>query len=145
MGFDRKAYMKKYNAKYRKENKEKLTEYNLKYKKDNSTELKEKRTEYEKLEHVKKLKIARKLRQRYGITAIQYDEMLKRQRYKCNICGKPHTEDKRLSVDHDHKSNNVRGLLCGDCNRGIGMFKDNINNLYKAINYLKKYGKQTNN
>ena len=145
MGFDRKAYMKEYNAKYRKANKEKLTEYNLKYKNDNSQQLKDKRKDYEKLEHTKKLKVALKLRQRYGITTTQYNEMLKRQKYKCKICGKPHTEDKRLSVDHDHTNNNVRGLLCGGCNRGIGMFKDNVNNLYKAINYLKIYGKQTNN
>lgn len=56
----------------------------------------------------------------------------------CQICGK---EDKRrsLNIDHCHTTNNVRGLLCDDCNKGLGQFRDNIEYLNNAINYLKKY------
>ena len=48
---------------------------------------------------------------------------------------------KLLHVDHDHVSGAVRGLLCYNCNNGLGRFKDDIQTLQKAINYLKKHGK----
>jgi hypothetical protein len=67
---------------------------------------------------------------------------------KTKICSKCHIEKEnslsntgkkiyRLSIDHSHNSKNIRGLLCKKCNTGIGMFKDNIQLLENAINYLK--------
>lgn len=54
----------------------------------------------------------------YGLTAQQYDQLLKRQGGKCAICrGKP--KSKRLAVDHDHGSGEVRGLLCSRCNHDL--------------------------
>ena len=70
------------------------------------------------------------------------DENLKRLKKKiisCQICGKK--ED--LVVDHNHKTNIVRGILCNHCNRGIGHFLDNESLLKSAIKYLirtKKFG-----
>lgn len=59
----------------------------------------------------------------------------------CGICGLPKTNTRKisLSVDHDHNTGKVRALLCHKCNRGIGMFGDNLNLLEKAVLYLRKH------
>lgn len=80
----------------------------------------------------------------YGITLDQYEELLGQQNSLCAICGEEgfsmhkHREDTvKLVVDHDHRTNHVRGLLCHNCNRALGLFKDGIYNLKKAIDYLE--------
>lgn len=65
-----------------------------------------------------------------------FEKLLDDQKGVCAICGKKHK--KRLSVDHDHKTGKVRGLLCAKCNLALGYFYDNINNLKSAIRYLQK-------
>lgn len=71
---------------------------------------------------------------KYGLTPQSYEHLVKRQNGCCAICEKLNL-DGNLHVDHDHKSGKVRGLLCGDCNRGLGMFKDCPQLLYKAADY----------
>ena len=87
----------------------------------------------------------RKWKKRYGITPERYDEMVKIQNNRCLICGNEeiakHNYTKKvqkLAVDHDHITGKVRGLLCQDCNQGLGKFYDDILRLEKAIQYLKK-------
>jgi hypothetical protein len=82
------------------------------------------------------------LRKRFGLTLEQYQQMYDAQNGRCAIC-KEHErrlgkDDKPLplSVDHDHKTNKVRKLLCGDCNTAIGLMKENILCLQSAIEYL---------
>ena len=53
----------------------------------------------------------------------------------CAIC---RSTKRELRVDHSHKTGNIRGLLCDRCNWALGMFSDNVNNLERAILYLKK-------
>ena len=77
------------------------------------------------------------LKKNYGISFEEYDEMMELQNYKCAICGEE--QQKSLDCDHDHKTGNVRELLCSGCNRGLGNFDDNIKKLQKAIIYLKKH------
>lgn len=86
----------------------------------------------------------RQLRYKHGITLEQYNTMLEEQRGKCKICGalggriNPRTQrPSNLSVDHDHKTNQIRGLLCDDCNTGLGKFKDQPKLLERAIHYLR--------
>jgi hypothetical protein len=76
---------------------------------------------------------------RYGITLADYDQMLKRQKGVCAICKKPetHSRQRRLSVDHNHETGEVRGLLCARCNRALGMFNDNPDLLRSAARYLR--------
>lgn len=59
--------------------------------------------------------------------------------YKCNICGITEEQHKRsLFIDHDHITGKVRGLLCDNHNKGLGVFKDSIDHLLKAVEYLKE-------
>lgn len=76
----------------------------------------------------------------YGITLEQFDELLKQQNYSCAICGIKHdisARHKKLHIDHDHKSNKIRGLICLQCNTGLGKFKDDTELMRKAIRYLE--------
>lgn len=73
---------------------------------------------------------------KYGLTPESYAQLLDKQGGVCAICSKQE-EGKRLAVDHDHESGKVRGLLCGQCNTGLGKFYDNVDTLSKAILYLQ--------
>lgn len=60
------------------------------------------------------------LKRYYGITIPQYNLLRKRQKYLCNVCKRHEKEfPKRLAVDHDHKTGEIRGLICTYCNRYI--------------------------
>ena len=81
----------------------------------------------------------------YGLTLEQYEAMVEYQDHKCKICGIPETENsldkngnpKRLSIDHDHETGQIRGLLCNPCNTALGSFRDNVESLQRAILYLE--------
>jgi hypothetical protein len=79
------------------------------------------------------------LKRLYGITLEEYKVLLKKQNNKCAICPTKYTKKKILCVDHNHKTEKVRGLLCHDCNNGIGRFKDNLRIARKAVLYLEKH------
>jgi hypothetical protein len=76
---------------------------------------------------------------RYGITPDDYATMLELQDGRCAVC-KRVQEGQRLAVDHDHVTGKVRGLLCNQCNRGIGLLGDSPELLLSAVNYLRKAG-----
>jgi len=77
------------------------------------------------------------LKNRYDITIKDYETMLSKQSNSCAICGISQSEcDYLFHVDHDHKTGKVRGLLCRQCNYGLGCFKDTISNFINAIKYL---------
>lgn len=66
-----------------------------------------------------------------------YSKALAAQGGACAICGYPASElRRRLSIDHDHRTGQVRGLLCTTCNLGLGAFRDDPAVLAKAIEYL---------
>lgn len=77
----------------------------------------------------------------YGLTEQDYNDLLTKQNSRCAICGALESGTSfysQLVVDHDHKSNKVRGLLCHACNVLLGKAKDNLDILQSAITYLKK-------
>ena len=78
----------------------------------------------------------KKIINKYNITKEEYLEKIKIQNNCCKICGKSNN-NKNLFVDHNHKTNKVRDLLCAKCNTGLGMFEENIEYMNNAISYLK--------
>ena len=72
---------------------------------------------------------------RMGITLDQYAATDEAQDWVCAICHREPTTE-RLHIDHDHRTGKFRGLLCGNCNRGIGLFADNAEYLQQAIQYV---------
>jgi hypothetical protein len=110
---------------YYSKNKELILAKNKKYNKENPDKRKSAILKYE-----------------YGITLDQYNEMFKAQEGKCAICERHQNKLTRtLCVDHDHKTNKVRALLCLTCNTDVSVVE---NRLEEMTNYLNKYRKDLN-
>ncbi len=77
-----------------------------------------------------------KLWSKYGLTTEQYRTLLDKQEGTCAICSQD-APARALHVDHDHETGEVRGLLCNNCNRGLGLLKDDVVVLRSAITYLE--------
>jgi len=73
---------------------------------------------------------------KYRITYNDYIKALKKQNNKCGICKQEFKED-NFYFDHNHKTKKFRGLLCSNCNLGIGLLKDNKKIINNAVKYLK--------
>lgn len=85
------------------------------------------------------------LKKKFGLTLEEYRDQCERQNNLCALCGQPEADKRRgvvkaLAVDHDHATGARRGLLCGRCNRILGMFNDDIKLFELAIEYLNKWG-----
>lgn len=72
------------------------------------------------------------LRVKYGLSFEDYEELLIAQEGRCAICNRM----KKLHVDHCHETGKVRGLLCNNCNCGIGNLQDSVEIVKKALDYL---------
>lgn len=112
---------------YRAENKEKWLAYNREYQR--------KRAAADPNYWRKK-----DLRRLYGLTIEEYEAMLVAQDHKCAICRGEFINDRRC-VDHDHRTGQVRGILCDLCNVGVAFFGDDPWCLMKVIEYLAVKGK----
>jgi protein-arginine kinase activator protein McsA len=75
-----------------------------------------------------------RLRKVYGISLEQYNFLVNLQTGQCACCQKP---TKLLYVDHCHETGKIRGLLCQQCNAGIGLLGDTLTDIEKAVAYLK--------
>lgn len=120
-----KARKKRYDKKYRNDNKERVFGNKLNYKQDGRAKDR-----------------ARKnlLKRKYNLTQEDYERMCKDQNGQCLICNTDDFKGKgnKLYIDHCHKTGKIRGLLCSSCNVGLGNFKENIEALKNAIKYLLK-------
>jgi hypothetical protein len=77
------------------------------------------------------------LYQKYGLNIEKFDAMLAGQDGRCAICFEEFTQTP--CIDHNHDTGAVRGLLCEDCNQGIGRLKDSIPRVKAALAYLIEY------
>ena len=83
----------------------------------------------------------RQLQQLYGISGEDYEKLFKKQGGQCAICGTIKAGEKNIffSIDHNHQTNKIRGLLCYKCNTALGMFNDDPGLLEKAAQYLRDH------
>lgn len=119
-------HLKKYRKNYYLKNKERKKEKIREWKQKNKTRVKA---------YNKNLW----LKTKYGISLDEYNRIFTIQNGRCAICDKPSADYKRsLHVDHNHSDGKIRGLLCVNCNNGVGCFQDNPELLSKAKLYLEK-------
>ena len=92
------------------------------------------------LDKSNRLKYKSKLKIKYGISLEEYESINIAQGKRCRICRTAEFGGKRTTfcVDHDHCTGKIRGLLCSNCNNGLGHFRDNTELLSKAIHYLNE-------
>lgn len=88
----------------------------------------------EEKEKRKQISAANNKLKRYNITIGEYHTRAARQCNRCAICGEFR---EMLHVDHNHTTGDVRGLLCPNCNKGLGFFKDDVTRLWNAIAYIE--------
>jgi hypothetical protein len=79
------------------------------------------------------------LSRNYGLTPQEFDQMLETQGGVCGICGGPPDDPRGFHVDHDHETDEVRGILCRTCNFALGCIADDIGRLDAMKAYLLKY------
>lgn len=82
------------------------------------------------------------LRRLYGITLEQYNQMLAGQEGRCGLCGDEPATTRRMHVDHDHQTGQIRALLCHHCNLLIGNAKESVDRLRLAIAYLERHNRR---
>ena len=135
-----------YNAKMREYNKENVYPVRaklvkeLKEKRPDHTERVSTRSQMTKSEYWRHWK----MKQTYGIGLPEYMKMYAEQCGKCRVCGdeRPDFGKQGLVIDHCHTEGHIRGLLCVHCNMGLGQFKDDVQRMVKAIEYLKLLTKE---
>lgn len=123
---------KRYND-WARENKDKVRERNAKKAQNRQAYYQSERgVESSRRAHLKRM---------YNMTTEEYNVILESQNGVCDICKEPESYGRAsfLSVDHCHNNETIRGLLCNNCNRAIGLLKDNIEVLENAVKYLKKH------
>jgi len=128
--------LKKIKKKYKIAHKDEIQKYNKKHR----NLLKDYYNNYKKKwRHNNKDKTKNGKLKKYGLTIEKFNNLLQNQNYECGICKKKFKDSYPLQpcVDHDHKTNVVRGLLCHNCNSGIGGLHDNVEYIICALKWIK--------
>jgi hypothetical protein len=145
---ERKAKTKERMKRWREENKPQINAYQKQWRERNAEQVskyqREYQAEYNSLEDIQFKTWVRNLHKNYKITPLIFNEMWNNQCGKCAICKQlmePRGRKKSAAtVDHNHDTGKVRGLLCRGCNHGIGNLKDDPEVLRSAFEYLLKQG-----
>lgn len=143
-----KACIKIKNTKWKEDNRDKYLDRKRKHYRHHAAKILEKQAGLRKTDRYKaRMGPYRQLWQlakRYGITIQEYEELVKRTGFRCEICGVELVTTGRAAnracVDHNHGTGKVRGILCRLCNQGLGSFKDSPEMLKLAAAYLERRG-----
>lgn len=126
----------KYKAKWFQKNKERLYKNYLQELESSPEKIKSQRFKYY-------------IKSKFGICIETYEKMLSDHNHQCAICGYKQPEHAeahdKLYVDHNHTTNEIRGLLCMNCNSALGHFREDLTILEKAVQYMTKYERPCNN
>ena len=128
---------KKQAKQYYKENHKKIHKYQKQYREDNREQIRESGKQYRGTEKGRENARKASIKYSYGLFYEEWLEMWESQNEKCAICGESFLSPSNACIDHNHKTNEIRGLLCRKCNAAIGLLNDNPELLKKAIEYLK--------
>ncbi len=132
-----KKMMKKAQHKWYLKNKDAVRKQTKQWVSKNKSKYNKYRREWER-ENRERSGWKREIKISFNITVEQYYEMFSNQDGCCAICGKGQKElNRRLAIDHCHKTGKIRGLLCFDCNTSLGKWNDDIDMVKKALEYLK--------
>lgn len=129
-----------YNKKWRDKNKEKISQIQKNYYMKNTEKVRTNNKRW-KVNNPVKMR-ANHLKREYNISLEDYDKLLQKQESRCAIC-KIHKDELKngkinLDVDHCHETGKVRGLLCPNCNKALGLFRDNPDIIKSTLEYLNK-------
>jgi hypothetical protein len=122
-------------AKYREKNREILRDRSKIQREKNKDKNNQYSKEYVRSEHGKKIRKNGYLLRKFGITLDRYNEMMLDCGGCCEICRQ---KMDKPCVDHNHNTEEVRGLICAQCNSGLGEFREKESILFKAVSYLIK-------
>ena len=132
MTYKDKEKEKQYQKQYRKDHRKEANKYELELYRNNDVYRKHKK-EASRKNHFKR---------NYNLSLEDWNEMWENQSGKCLICGKKFSKPLDAYIDHNHETNKVRGLLCSNCNLGLGAFKDSPKYLILAAEYLLREGSE---
>ncbi len=122
--------------KYREENKDMIAAQQKRYREKNQKRISQLQKKYNRSEHGRRKQRKAPLRALYGLSIEQHERMYLGQEGQCAVCGEAVPYSK-INTDHDHKTGEVRGLLCYKCNLGLGFFGDTYEGVMRAADYLR--------
>ena len=125
-------------------NPDKVREAQRAYKKRNAEKIAEQKREWRKKNPEKHRAANQRWQMNRRMKRCDFDALMQEQGGRCAICGTEKAfsgggDNRRMAIDHCHASGAVRGLLCGNCNRALGLVKDSVETLRNAIAYLEKH------
>ena len=131
---------KQYHKQYQIDNKKQLSKYHMKYYLDNKNDIKQKTKQYHLLHPIKRKRYQKDhhFKYTYGISIKQRNEMIIKQGYECLSChiDLRKLKDKDIHIDHNHKTNKIRGILCNKCNFALGLLEENPDKAYGLWQYI---------
>jgi len=125
-----------YKKQHQKNNPTKYSEYSRKYRQNNLEKSKESQRKY-RTKHAESM-LNKSFKYRFNITLDDYNKMSEKQNGVCAICGEVNGKGRRLAVDHNHITGEIRGLLCMKCNVAVGKWGEDMQLFEKTLSYLKE-------